>query len=164
MYIFWILTSSWAQICPPRSEAIISSPAANSNVHLQCNSYEEWPLAFIQHTIIDLHFLLYKHLQWMYKTLCVRNYKVCTAICLYFYNGKYVACFANNRHGYLLSHLFPRRLHAIIPSTIHRSVIVKMMWSVPLEGQNHCNIGGRLSSLRAKKWSPWDGVGIFELS
>ena len=25
-------------------------------------------------------------------------------------------------------------------------------------------IGGRLSSLRVKKWSPWDGVGIFELS
>ena len=42
--------------------------------------------------------------------------------------------------------------HCVIklPSTIHASVIVKTLRTVPLEGQNHCIIGGRLSSLRGK--------------
>ena len=80
------------------------------------------------------------------------------------------ASFANNSHGDLFSRWFARRsrthFHCVIkvPSTIHASVIVKTVRTVFLARQNHCIIGGRLSSLRAKKWSPRNGVGIFELS
>ena len=34
IHIFWILTPSWAQICQPRSQTIISTPSADRNVRM----------------------------------------------------------------------------------------------------------------------------------